>query len=94
MEVRMAALNTTSSPQVVGKTVAPPAPQETGAAKSGIISAMASRVAMDRPVDRATKQSMIAEAAYYCAEKRGFAPGHDLDDWLAAEVEIEVLTGK
>lgn len=90
----MATLNTTSSSQVTGKTVVPPAPQGTGTAKPGIIAELASQVAADRPVDPATRQSMIAEAAYYCAEKRGFAPGHDVDDWLAAEVEIEVLTGK
>jgi hypothetical protein len=28
---------------------------------------------------------MIAEAAYYLAERRGFEPGHELEDWLAAE---------
>lgn len=33
-------------------------------------------------------QAMIAEAAYFRAEKRGFAPGHELEDWLAAEAEI------
>jgi hypothetical protein len=32
---------------------------------------------------------MIAEAAYYRAERRGFAPGHELEDWLAAEAEID-----
>ena len=31
---------------------------------------------------------MIAEAAYYRAEKRGFAPGFELDDWRAAEAQI------
>lgn len=32
--------------------------------------------------------SMIAEAAYYKAEKRGFYPGYELCDWLEAETEI------
>jgi hypothetical protein len=31
----------------------------------------------------------IAEAAYRRAERRGFAPGGELDDWLAAEREYE-----
>lgn len=31
----------------------------------------------------------VAVRAYYMAEKRGFAPGHALADWLAAEAEIE-----
>jgi Protein of unknown function (DUF2934) len=35
---------------------------------------------------------MIAEAAYYRAEKRGFAHGMALDDWLEAEKEIDALT--
>ena len=32
---------------------------------------------------------MIAEAAYYRAEKRGFTEGYTLDDWLVAEAEIK-----
>lgn len=31
---------------------------------------------------------MIAEAAYYKAEKRGFKPGNEVYDWLEAEREI------
>jgi hypothetical protein len=33
-------------------------------------------------------RKMIAECAYYKAEKRGFAAGHDIEDWLEAEQEI------
>lgn len=35
----------------------------------------------------------ISEAAYYRAEARGFVPGRELDDWLAAEndyVKIQI----
>jgi hypothetical protein len=31
----------------------------------------------------------IAEAAYYSAERRGFAPGHEVEDWLEAEKKID-----
>src|ERR1044072_4384788 len=34
----------------------------------------------------------IAERAYYKAERRGFAPGYDMDDWLAAERELAAST--
>ena len=34
------------------------------------------------------RQQMIAEAAYYHAQQRGFAAGYDLDDWLRAEREV------
>jgi hypothetical protein len=33
--------------------------------------------------------SMIAEAAYFRAEQRGFARGFELEDWLQAETEID-----
>ncbi|MEI6545324.1 MAG: DUF2934 domain-containing protein [Methylococcales bacterium] len=31
---------------------------------------------------------MVSVNAYYRAEKRGFEPGHELDDWCKAESEI------
>jgi DUF2934 family protein len=34
---------------------------------------------------------MVAEAAYYRAQRRGFAPGGELDDWVHAEAEIDHL---
>lgn len=37
---------------------------------------------------------MIAAAAYYRAEQRGFAAGHELEDWLAAEAEVKHLLGE
>lgn len=33
---------------------------------------------------------LIAARAYYRAEERGFIPGHELDDWLKAETEINI----
>lgn len=35
------------------------------------------------------RRSMIAEAAYHIAERRGFQPGHEMEDWLHAEKEID-----
>jgi hypothetical protein len=31
---------------------------------------------------------MIATAAYFIAEHRGFTPGHDLEDWFTAEQQV------
>jgi hypothetical protein len=31
---------------------------------------------------------LIAEAAYYRAQERGFEPGHELEDWVEAESEV------
>jgi hypothetical protein len=35
------------------------------------------------------RDRQIAEAAYHRAAVRGFAPGHALEDWLAAEREVD-----
>jgi hypothetical protein len=35
------------------------------------------------------RELMIRTAAYYRAERRNFASGHALEDWLAAESEID-----
>ncbi|CAI8801662.1 DUF2934 domain-containing protein [Methylocaldum szegediense] len=40
------------------------------------------------PPSEDTINQRIAEAAYYRAEKRGFVPGYEVEDWLEAEKEI------
>jgi hypothetical protein len=40
-------------------------------------------------VDAEQRHALIERAAYLLAETRGFAPGEELDDWLAAEAEVE-----
>ena len=37
---------------------------------------------------------MIAEAAYFRAERRGFEPGWEVSDWLAAEIEVDDILGE
>jgi hypothetical protein len=39
----------------------------------------------------AERLRMIEQAAFFRAERRGFAPGHEFEDWLAAEAEIAAL---
>jgi hypothetical protein len=34
------------------------------------------------------REVLIAEIAYFRAQSRGFQPGHELEDWIAAEHEI------
>jgi len=41
------------------------------------------------PYSNEQKRQMIAEAAYYRAQKRGFANSDPVQDWLAAEAEID-----
>jgi len=42
-----------------------------------------------RFVDPERRAGLIAEAAFFRAEKRGFSPGHEMEDWLAAESEVD-----
>ena len=39
--------------------------------------------------DQGAIDQMVAEAAYYLAEKRCFAPGFEEQDWQAAREQIE-----
>jgi len=73
-------LTTSRSTEKVGRT-APSAGNEV--AKATPIPVTAAKPA--------ARQAMIAEAAYYLAEQRAFAPGHELEDWLYAESEIDRL---
>ena len=41
----------------------------------------------------AAARAAIAEAAYYRAQQRNFEPGHELEDWCAAEREIQERQG-
>jgi hypothetical protein len=36
-----------------------------------------------------SRDALIATAAYYRAENRGFLPGFEIEDWLAAEREVD-----
>ena len=40
------------------------------------------------------REKFIAQAAYFRAEKRGFAPGCELQDWIEAEAEVLRLIGR
>lgn len=59
-------------------------------AESAPNSIVASSVA---PVSAEERRARIAEAAYYCSQRRGFQPGGELSDWLCAESEIDAALG-
>jgi hypothetical protein len=48
----------------------------------------------DIPSFSESREARIAEAAYWRAERRGFVAGQELDDWLAAEREVDEDLGK
>ena len=42
-------------------------------------------------VSEEARRMMIAQAAYLRAERRGFTPDSEEEDWLAAEAEVDAL---
>ena len=42
----------------------------------------------EKRVSPQAREHMIAIAAYYRAQRRNFDPGHELEDWLEAEAEV------
>lgn len=57
--------------------------------KNGIHSDARAAGHHDTSVLHATREQQIARLAYEKAEARGFLPGHEMDDWLEAESEID-----
>lgn len=45
-------------------------------------------------VEPEARNAMIAEAAYFRSAHRGFEPGHEADDWFAAESEIDAALAR
>lgn len=43
--------------------------------------------------DLGRREDMVREAAYYYYEARGCVDGHELEDWLRAESDIERVFG-
>ena len=71
------------TPQKAAKSVsaAPPGPIASG---QKVID-----VHLRENIDPGRRLAMVADAAYFYAEHRGFEPGHELEDWLAAESQID-----
>jgi len=40
-------------------------------------------------IDPNVRRQLVAAEAYFRAERRGFAAGNELDDWVAAEVVVD-----
>jgi hypothetical protein len=57
-----------------------PAPKTTPPLRADVGAAM---------IDPDRRRALIAELAYYRAERRGFEPGHENEDWLSAEAEVD-----
>lgn len=71
----------------------PAARKASPAAKSSARKAAAKPAASNRAPSPVERDEMVRTAAYFRAERRGFAPGYEWEDWLAAEAEVMALVG-
>lgn len=46
---------------------------------------------MDAPASDETRYKMIAEAAYFLAQRSGFTGNHALEDWLESENQVNAM---
>ena len=86
----MKSLSTTPGKKSAAKAAALPKettakPQRTGKVSTGARQASQTNLEM--------RHQMIATAAYYRAERRGFQDGSLVDDWIEAEAEIDASLG-
>lgn len=95
---------TSAKPASVAKAPAkavskvPAAPKAAASKPAGEVKkkAPAAKKLVEKPAapSPAERQRWVATAAYHRAERRGFAPGYEVQDWLDAEAEINELVGK
>jgi hypothetical protein len=71
-----------------GESGAPAAPKAAAARKKAAALSSGGNAVQLTPEER---QRYVAEAAYFIAERRGFAAGGDVEDWLQAEAEIDQM---
>jgi len=67
-------------------TTAPP--ELTDSSVMGVLETAQTK-AVSRSVDPDDRRRMVAAEAYFRAERRGFAAGKELEDWVAAEVAVD-----
>lgn len=77
-----------------GESKKVPAKPATPGAKAGKPRAGSSKASKPPSPSQEERQRWIATAAYHRAEKRGFVPGYEMQDWLDAEAEINALIGE
>jgi hypothetical protein len=59
--------------------------QKTAAAATELTNGAAMAVLESTRTDPDTRRRLVAAEAYFLAERRGFAAGNELEDWVAAE---------
>jgi hypothetical protein len=86
MASRPTSSKTTVEPAVAPAAKPAKAPAKPRATRSKPAASAVSNAIQLTPEER---HRVVAEAAYFIAERRGFAGGSPIDDWLQAEADID-----
>jgi hypothetical protein len=81
----------TSSKTTVEPAIAPAAKPAKAPAKPRTTRSKAAASAVSNAIQMTPEERhrVVAEAAYFIAERRGFAGGSPIEDWLQAEADID-----
>jgi len=58
---------------------------------SSVMAVLESKQPETKTIDPEVRRRLVAAEAYFFAERRGFAAGNELEDWVAAEVVVDSL---
>ena len=56
---------------------------------SSVMAVLESKQPETKTIDPEVRRRLVAAEAYFFAERRGFAAGNELEDWVAAEVAVD-----
>ena len=80
-----------TAPVTAAAAAPKPAVKKVPAKKAAPAKTSASPVATRPAVTAEQRHNYIEVAAFYVAQRRGFAPGNPVDDWAMAEREVDGL---
>ena len=61
----------------------------TGSATIAVLESTQISMTVSTGIDPDVRRQLVAAEAYFRAERRGFAAGNELDDWVAAEAAVD-----
>ncbi len=71
------------------KRTATAAPALTDSSVKVVLESAQSMTTGPKSIDPDVRRRLVAAEAYFRAERRGFAAGHELEDWVAAEAAVD-----
>lgn len=85
----MATKRESSGKKTTKRKSATEAPQLTDSSVIAVLESKQSLTPVSTYIDPDSRRRLVAAEAYFRAERRGFASGHELEDWVAAEAAVD-----